>query len=108
MGQGKLQGNLARRTSVAVPVEAGAATSKEDRLENLLWFAIVSPGRVWLFRAVNLEDLERWMYSMEDRCNEFKQQMSNIKMAIKQAEKVPSFSVALFVCLSHRSQGFRQ
>lgn len=83
----QIKGKITRRTSVAVPVDGSAATSKEDRLENLLWFAIVSPARVWMFRAVNLEDLERWMYSMEDRCNEFKQQMQEIKMAIQQAEK---------------------
>ncbi len=81
-----LKGKITRRTSVAVPVESGTAT-KEEKQENLLWFAIVSPGRVWLFRAANLEDLERWMFSMEDRCNDFKQQMQGLKVAIQQAEK---------------------
>ena len=80
-----LKGKIAaRRTSIAVPLEE---PTKEEKLENLLWFAILSPGRVWLFRAANLEDLERWMFSMEDRCNDFKQAMAGIKTVISQAEK---------------------
>lgn len=83
--RGKIGGG--RRTSIAEkPVGAGTAT-KEERAENLLWFAIMNPGRVWLFKAANLEDLERWMFSIEDRCNEFKQLQAQIRTAIKTAEE---------------------
>lgn len=76
-----------RRGSVAVAPEQPQTASREEKMENLLWFAVLSPQRAWLFRAANLEDLERWMFSMEDRCNDFKQLMSSVKTAIAQAEK---------------------
>ncbi len=68
--RGKIAGG-GRRTSIAEK-PTGVGVTKQEREENLLWFAIMNPGRVWLFKAANLEDLERWMFSIEDRCNDFK------------------------------------
>lgn len=80
-----LRGKIGRRTSLAPLPQAGALT-KEERQENLLWFAVMNPGRVWLFKAGNLEDLERWMHAIEDRCNDFKQMMTQVRQSISQAE----------------------
>lgn len=90
---------MVRRTSSAVPVDAAsAAMTQAEKQENLLWFSILSPGRVWMFKAANLEDLERWMFSMEDRCNDFKQQMNSIKAAISQVRKKDKFVFGDFLC----------
>jgi len=65
-----------------------------------MWFAVMNPGRIWLFKCLNLEELERWICSMEGRCNDFKQTVGAIMQDILKLEKVHSLCGFTRRCLT--------